>query len=186
MDNVARGRSPHNLRVLGFLSASSVVIPLGLPCGLVFLVVQIQMRLYANLAEAVLIVHLLWCAWIIFGWMLTRGRRILTGLHIGSLIYAVFIELTPWPPCPLTIAENWLEMRAGLQPQTGPFLLHLLDAIVYPNLPEWPVVGSAVAICLIILAVYLRRFVRVNKMKRESVSAQNSPLYTRGVQRPLH
>ncbi|HTU33333.1 MAG TPA: DUF2784 domain-containing protein [Candidatus Acidoferrum sp.] len=125
------------------------------------------MQPYAALADAVLLIHLLWCAWIVFGWTLTRGRRVLTWLHIGSLVYAIFIELTPWPPCPLTVAENWLEMRAGLVPASGPFLLHLLDAIVYPNLPEWAVVGAAVAICLAILAIYLRRFVKRPSSQRE-------------------
>ncbi len=133
------------------------------------------MQIYALLAEAVLFIHLLWCAWILFGWTLTRGRRVLTWLHIGSLVYAIFIELTPWPPCPLTVAEVWLEERAGLDPARGPFLLRLLDAIVYPNLPEWVVVGSAVAICLVILAVYVKRFARANKRRRKSVSAQSSP-----------
>lgn len=118
------------------------------------------MWLYATLAEAVLFVHLLWCAWVILGWILARGRRVLTWLHIGSLVYAIFIELTPWPPCPLTLAESWLEARAGLQPASGPFLLHLLDAIIYPNLPEWAVAGSAVLLCVGVLGVYLRRLLR--------------------------
>lgn len=129
------------------------------------------MRFYAALAEAVLFVHLLWCAWIIFGWILTRGRRGLTWLHIGSLVYAIFIELTPWPPCPLTVAENWLELRGGLQPSRGPFLLRVLDAVVYPNLPEWTVVGGAVAVCAAILAVYVRRFVQAGSLRRRSASA---------------
>lgn len=133
------------------------------------------MQLYALLAEAVLVIHLLWCAWILFGWTLTRGRRVLTWLHIGSLLYAIFIELTPWPPCPLTVAEVWLEERAGLDPARGPFLLRLLDAIVYPDLSGWVVVGSAVAVCLMILVVYLRRFARANRLRRRSVSAQSSP-----------
>lgn len=134
------------------------------------------MRFYAALAEVVLFTHLLWCAWIVFGWALTRCRRFLTWLHIGSLVYAIFIELTPWPPCPLTVAENWLEMRAGIQPQSGPFLLHLLDAIVYPDLPERAVVGAAVAVCLMILVVYARRFARAHKLRRTIASSQNSPL----------
>jgi len=119
-----------------------------------------DLRIYGALAEAVLFLHLLWCAWILLGWTVTRGRAALRWLHIGSLAYAIFIELTPWPPCPLTVAENWLEARAGVQPASGPFLLHLLDATVYPNMPEWVVVGSAVAVCVAILGIYVRRYVR--------------------------
>jgi Protein of Unknown function (DUF2784) len=118
------------------------------------------LRTFGALAEAVLALHLLWCAWVALGWLMTCGRRLLTWLHAGSLAYAIFIELTPWPPCPLTTAENWLEARAGLQPTSGPFLLRLLDAIVYPNLPEWVVAGSAVLVCFLILGVYVRRYLR--------------------------
>jgi hypothetical protein len=90
--------------------------------------------------------------------MATRGRRLLRTLHIASLAYAIVIELVPWPPCPLTVAESWLEARAGIEPARGPFLLHILDAVVYPNLPEWLVVGGAVLVCVIILSIYLRRY----------------------------
>ena len=110
------------------------------------------------LAEAVLFLHLLWCAWILLGWTVTRRRPILRTLHIASLVYAIAIESVPWPPCPLTVAESWLEARAGTEPARGPFLARILDAIVYPDLPEWLVVGGAVFVCAIILGVYLRRY----------------------------
>ena len=110
--------------------------------------------------EAVLSLHLLWCGWVSLGWTVTRCRRLLRTLHIASLIYAIVIELVPWPPCPLTVAEMWLEARAGIEPARGPFLVRVLDAVVYPDLPEWLVVGSAVLVCVAILWVYLRRYHR--------------------------
>jgi len=110
--------------------------------------------------EAVLSLHLLWCGWVSLGWTVTRFRRLLRTLHIASLIYAIVIELVPWPPCPLTVAEMWLEGRAGIEPARGPFLVRVLDAVVYPDLPEWLVVGSAVLVCVAILWVYLRRYHR--------------------------
>jgi hypothetical protein len=110
------------------------------------------------LAETVLVVHLLWCLWVILGWTITRGRRVLRTLHIASLVYAIFIESVPWPPCPLTVAEDWLEARAGIVPARGPFLVHLLDATIYPNVPTWLVVSAAVLICGAILAIYVWRY----------------------------
>ena len=112
------------------------------------------------LAEAFLFVHLLWCGWVLLGWIVTQGRPVLRTLHIASLIYAIVIESIPWPPCPLTVAETWLETRTGIEPARGPFLLRLLDAIVYPNLPAWVVVGGAVFVCAGILTVYVRRYLR--------------------------
>ena len=118
------------------------------------------MNIYAALAGAVLLLHLLWCAWVLLGWMLTRGRRVLRWLHIASLCYAIVIELVPRLPCPLTVAEEWLEAGAGIMSARGPFLVRLLDAIVYPNLPAWLVVSGAVAVCLAILCLYLWRYLR--------------------------
>ena len=110
------------------------------------------------LAEVVLFLHLPWCGWVLLGWTVTRRRPLLRTLHIASLFYAIVIELPPWPPCPLTVAETWLEARAGIEPAHGPFLVRVLDATVYPDLPEWLVVGCAVLVCVTILWVYLRRY----------------------------
>jgi hypothetical protein len=81
-------------------------------------------------------------------------------LHITSLAYAIVIELVPWPPCPLTVAETQLEARAGVETAHGPFLVHVHDAIVYPDLPEWLVVRVAVTVSLAILGIYLMRYLR--------------------------
>ena len=94
------------------------------------------------------------------GWTVTRFRPLLRALHIASLIYAIVIELVPWLPCPLTTAETWLEARAGIELANGPFLVRVLDAVVYPDLPEWLVVHGAVVVCVAILGVYLRRYIR--------------------------
>jgi len=112
------------------------------------------------LAEVALFLHLLWCGWVVLGWTVTRRRGILRTLHIASLIYAIVIELVPWPPCPLTVAETWLEARAGIEPAQGPFLVRVLDAVIYPDLPWWLVVGCSVLVCMAILCVYLRRYLR--------------------------
>lgn len=42
-------------------------------------------------------------------------------------------ELLLWP-CALTVLENWLEAKAGVQPYQGGFLLHYLDKFVYPDI----------------------------------------------------
>jgi uncharacterized protein DUF2784 len=110
--------------------------------------------------EAVLFLHLLWCLWVLLGWTVTRRRPLLRTLHIASLIYAIIIELVPRLPCPLTLAETWLEARASIEPAHGPFLVRVLDAVVYPDLPERLVVGGAVLVCLAILCVYLWRYLR--------------------------
>jgi hypothetical protein len=110
--------------------------------------------------EAVLLLHLLWCIWVLLGWSVTSGRPVLRTLHLASLVYTIAVESIPWLPCPLTMAETWLEARADIEPANGPFLVRVLDAVVYPSLPEWLIIGGAVLVCVAILGVYLRRYFR--------------------------
>ena len=63
----------------------------------------------AFLSGAVLFLHLLWCVWVLLGWTVTRRRPVLRTVHIASLLYAIVVESVPWIPCPLTVAETWLE-----------------------------------------------------------------------------
>lgn len=67
------------------------------------------MIIYLLLAESVLVLHLLFILWVIGGALLVRYYPWLQWLHIGSLVYGIFIEVAPWPPCPLTILEEMLE-----------------------------------------------------------------------------
>jgi hypothetical protein len=118
------------------------------------------MKVYQTLTVAVLAVHILWILWVIFGVLFTRRRRLLRALHITSLVYSILIEILPWPPCPLTVLEQWLGDCAGIVSYHEPFLVHYLDALVYPNVPVRLLVGCAVAVCLFNLVVYVFRYAR--------------------------
>lgn len=110
-------------------------------------------------AVAVLTIHLGFILWVMFGALLTRGRRWLTWAHWLCLVYGVVIETQPWP-CPLTLAENWFEVQAGRTPYRGPFLLHYLDALVYPNVPPQLLVWGAALVLVVNAAIYWRRWRR--------------------------
>jgi hypothetical protein len=89
--------------------------------------------LYSALAISVLLLHALFILWVVFGALLTRSRPILRWLHVGSLVWGIVTELLLWPRA-LTVLENWLEAKAGVQPYQGGFLLHYLDKFVYPDI----------------------------------------------------
>jgi hypothetical protein len=60
----------------------------------------------------------------------------------------VIIEISGfW--CPLTAIETWLEVRGGVSAYRGPFLLHYLDALVYPNISPNLLIAGAVAVCVL-------------------------------------
>ena len=120
---------------------------------------QVRMNPYSVLATVVLAIHLTWILWVIFGWLISRNRPWLRWFHFASLIYGVFIEIAPWP-CPLTLLENHLESVAGVTPYRGPFLVHYLDSVVYPNVSDALLISVAIAVCGANLYLHVRRLRR--------------------------
>jgi len=113
-------------------------------------------RLYGAMAACVLSLHAAYITWFIFGAFFTRGRPRLAALHVATLVYGLIVEIFDfW--CPLTALENWLEVRGGVSTYRGPFLLHYLDALVYPNIPTNLHIAGAVAVCVLNLWIYTRR-----------------------------
>jgi hypothetical protein len=112
---------------------------------------------FAELQTAVLFLHALFILWVVFGALLTRSRPALRWqLYIASLLSGILAEMLPWP-CPLTLLENWLEGRAGVEPYQGGFLLHYLDKFVYPDISANELTIAGVIVCVANLAFYARQ-----------------------------
>jgi hypothetical protein len=109
------------------------------------------------LAIAILSIHVAWILAVIFGAFFTRGRPVWSALHIVSLIWGIVVEVGPWP-CPITLAEQHFEARAGMHAYQGSFLLHYVDKIVYPNVPWWAIATVGASICALNLGIYAWRF----------------------------
>ena len=111
---------------------------------------------YRAMAAGVLSLHAAYIAWVIFGALVTRGRPRLAALHVGTLLYGIIVEIFGlW--CPLTALEQWLEIRGGVSAYRGPFLLHYLDAVVYPDIPPKLLIVGAVVLCSLNLGIYAWR-----------------------------
>ncbi len=115
------------------------------------------MNVNAALAIAVLALHLLWILWVIVGCLFTRGRKLLTVFHVLSLIWGIAVEAGPWP-CPLTYAEQWFENQAGVTAYQGSFIVHYLEAMVYPDVSAVLLTWCGVAVCVLNLGFYGWRF----------------------------
>jgi Protein of Unknown function (DUF2784) len=111
---------------------------------------------YSVLAVSVLLLHALFILWVVFGALVTRSHPILRWLHIASLVWGILTESLPWP-CPFTELETWLEAKAGVQPYQGGFLLHYLDALVYPDISATVLTIAGVIICALNLTLYGRQ-----------------------------
>lgn len=121
---------------------------------------------YDGLVVLALAVHLLWILWVIFGSFFTRGRPWLTAFHIASLVWGIVVETGPWP-CPLTLTEQFLQLRAGRTPYRGSFLIHYLDRIVYPDVSVRMLTICGVVVCAVNLLVYLYRGDRAFRRRRQ-------------------
>jgi hypothetical protein len=58
----------------------------------------------------------------------------------------------------LTLAEQWLEIRAGSSPYQGSFIVHYLEAFIYPDLPQQLLTWFGPGVCALILAIHACRF----------------------------
>lgn len=108
-------------------------------------------------AAGVLLLHLLFIVWVMLGAFVTRSRPLWRWLHLASLVWGILVEVLPWP-CPLTPLENWLRNRAGMGSYQGGFLLHYLDALVYPDIPPGLLTVGGIAVCLFNFGIYAARF----------------------------
>lgn len=123
------------------------------------------MNAWAAAVIAVLVVHVAWILWTVFGALFTRGRPWLSTFHLASLGWGIIVELGPWI-CPLTLAEEYFKRRAGMQLFQGGFIVHYLDAIIYPDLPVILVAWTGVAICAVSLFIYLYRLWKWRQARR--------------------
>ncbi len=104
-------------------------------------------------------VHAAWLFGVIFGALGTRRRPVWSVIHVLALIWGIVAEVGTWP-CPLTLAEEYFTARTTPAAYQGSHLLHLLNAIVYPDLPGWLVASAGVAVCVVNLGVYCWRLWR--------------------------
>ncbi len=82
-------------------------------------------------ADGVLVLHLLFIAFAVFGGLALLWSRRWAFAHLPALLWAVFVESTG-RVCPLTPLENALRQRAGDAGYDEGFVAHYLLPLVYP------------------------------------------------------
>ncbi|MDE3244368.1 MAG: DUF2784 domain-containing protein, partial [Nitrospirota bacterium] len=86
-------------------------------------------------ADVVVLIHLLWIGFILFGALLVRWRGWVKWLHAGALLFSVCLQLFNWT-CPLTWLEVWLRRQHDpALTYTGDFLAHYAEELVYLQVP---------------------------------------------------
>ena len=87
---------------------------------------------YRILADAVLLIHFAFVAFVVLGGLLVAWRRKAAWLHLPLLAYGASIELVGWV-CPLTPLEQRLRRAAGGAGYEGGFIDHYLRGFLYPT-----------------------------------------------------
>jgi len=88
--------------------------------------------LYRLLADAVLLAHLAFILFVVFGALLVLRRRRLMPLHLLAVAWGIGIEVLG-AACPLTYAENRLRLLAGGAGYSGGFIEHYVVGLIYPG-----------------------------------------------------
>lgn len=87
---------------------------------------------YRLLADAVLVTHAAFVAFVMLGGLLAWRRPWLAWVHLPVVAWGAWIELAGGI-CPLTPLENRLRSMAGEQGYPGGFIEHYLLALLYPD-----------------------------------------------------
>lgn len=83
------------------------------------------------LADLIIILHLLFIVFTVFGGLLTLWRPWLAMLHLPAAGWGAYIEISG-NFCPLTPLENHFIRAAGDKGYTGGFIEHYLIPVIYP------------------------------------------------------
>jgi hypothetical protein len=112
---------------------------------------------YKLAADSVILIHLLWIIFLIFGVFLGKKFRTVKIFHIAGLGFAVIMQIFGWY-CPLTYLEIWLRQRHDpLLTYSNSFIIHYAEKIIYIDLSPGIIWVLTVLLVSISAYIYLRR-----------------------------
>jgi hypothetical protein len=86
---------------------------------------------YRSLADLILLLHLAFVGFVVFGGLVVLRWPQLAFVHVPSVVWAVLLEYAQWT-CPLTPLENTFRQWSGEAGYAGGFIEHYLTPVLYP------------------------------------------------------
>ena len=114
------------------------------------------MRRVAALLAAVVVLHLAFLAYMVFGGFLALRKFALIWPHIATTVYSIYVTITSFT-CPVTTLEKELLLMAGRTPYEGSFTAHYLRDTLYPAQYETAVWLTGMGIAVVSQVIVLRR-----------------------------
>ncbi len=139
-------------------------------------------KLYRLLADAVVLAHLLFIAFVVGGGLLVLRWPRLAWFHLPAALWGAMIEFMG-RVCPLTPLENHLRQLAGDSSYGGDFVERYLLPIIYPEnltLATQQVLGGLVIGANLLVYMLAIRYHRTRRAKRTAVP---SPSRSQGAPR---
>ena len=104
---------------------------------------------FRYLADALVVFHLAFVAFVLLGALLVAWKRWVVWLHLPAIVWGALVEINAWM-CPLTPWEQHLRRAAGQSGYEGGFVEHYLLPILYPPGLE-PRIQVALGMVVIVL-----------------------------------
>jgi uncharacterized protein DUF2784 len=121
--------------------------------------------LFRLAADAVIVVHAAFVAFVLLGGLLVARWPRLAWAHVPAAVWGALIEFSGWI-CPLTPLENELRYRGGLSRYEGDFVEQYLLPLLYPSrLTRSAQVALGTLVVVINAAAYLQVIRRARARK---------------------
>jgi len=118
------------------------------------------------LADLVIVLHLLFILFAIFGGLLVLKKRWIAFLHIPAVLWGGFVNVTGGI-CPLTPLEVSHQIASGQEGYEGGFIEHYLEPIVYMSGTSRTLeLSLGIVVVVWNVLIYSLIFVRLRKGKQ--------------------
>jgi hypothetical protein len=116
--------------------------------------------LYSLFADAVVVLHFIFIAFVVAGGLLALHWPRLAFVHLPAVIWGAAIEISGWI-CPLTPLENHLRRLGGDSAYSGDFIEQYIVPVIYPAdltaFTQYILGGLVIVVNLIIYAFIIRK-----------------------------
>lgn len=116
--------------------------------------------MYSLFADAVVVLHFIFIAFVVAGGLLALRWPRLAFVHLPAVIWGAAIEISGWI-CPLTPLENHLRRLGGDSAYSGDFIEQYIVPVIYPAdltaFTQYILGGLVIVVNLIIYAFIIRK-----------------------------